>query len=182
MFKSHDPFLSIYIFIPNTVFSIIIPDFVIPTILSVIAIHVPMLHFCHSHDIICYCNSCTNASFLSIYIFIPNIVLQLSSPILSFPRYSLTSYLRQGISHVCLTISPKGELVLYKNKGQRVAFKPKGRPTQEERKVLDCSKQMCVELSKLKHEMCFEESTKMLTALFISSNQMLRHVHMFPET
>ena len=67
--------------------------------------------FCHSHDIICYCTSCTNALFLSIYIFIPNIVLQLSSPISSLPRYSLLLHLRQGISHVCLTISPKGELV-----------------------------------------------------------------------
>ena len=91
-------------------------------------------------------------------------------------------YLRQGISHVCLTISPKGELVLYKNKGQRLAFKTKGRPTLEERKVLDCSKKLRVELSKLKREMCFEKGTDMLIALSISSDQMLHHVHMFPET
>ena len=83
---------------------------------------------------------------------------------------------------MCLTIYPKGELDLYKNKGQRVNFKTKGRPTQEERKVLDCSKKMRVELSKLKHEMCFKDGTKMLIAFFISSNQMLCHVHMFPET
>ena len=41
---------------------------------------------------------------------------------------------------------------------------------------------MRVELSKLKHEICFEEGTRMLIALSISSDQMLCHVHMFPET
>ena len=72
--------------------------------------------------------------------------------------------------------------MLYKNKGQRVTFKTKDRPTQEEQKVLDCSKKMRVELSKLKHEMYFEEGTEMLIALSISSDQMLCHVHMFPGT
>ena len=81
-----------------------------------------------------------------------------------------------------LTISPKGELVMYKNKGQRLAFKTKGRTTLEEREVLDCSKKLRAELSKLKREMCFEKGTEMLIALSISSDQMLCHVHMFPET
>ena len=92
--------------IPTIIISPILPDFVVGTILSVIAIHVIMIWF---------------RWFLY-----------------SFP--TLYFYLRQGISHVCLTISPKGGLVLYKNKGQRLAFKKKGRPTLEERKVLDCSK------------------------------------------
>ena len=83
---------------------------------------------------------------------------------------------------MCLTISPNGEVVLYKNKGQCVTFKTKGRPTQEERTVMDCPKKRCAELSKLKHEIYFEEGTEMLIALYISSDQMLCHVHMFPET
>ena len=82
---------------------------------------------------------------------------------------------------MCLTISPKGELVLYKNKGRCVTFKSKGRPTQEEQTVMDCPKKMRAELAKLNHEMCFEEGTEILIALFISSDQMLRHVHMIPE-
>jgi hypothetical protein len=83
---------------------------------------------------------------------------------------------------VCLTIAPDGELVLYKNKGQLSTFKTKGRPTQEERTVMDCPKLMRVELEKMKHEMCFKDGTEMLIALSILSDQMLRHVHMFPET
>ena len=83
---------------------------------------------------------------------------------------------------MCLTISLKGKLVLYKNKGQYVTFKTKGCPRQEEQKVLDFSKKMRVELSKLKHEMPSEEGTEMLIALSISSDQIFRHVHMFPKT
>ena len=49
-------------------------------------------------------------------------------------------------------------------------------------KYLIVQKKLRVELSKLKHEMCFEKGTEMLIALSISSDQMLRHVHMFPET
>jgi hypothetical protein len=136
-----------YFIIPNIVISPNLPNFVVETILSVIAIRVIMIEYRRFH---------------------------------SFPTLYL--YLREGISHVCLTISPKGELVMYKNKGQRLAFKTKGRPTLEEREVLDCSKKLRVELSKLKREMCFEKGTEMLIALSISSDQMLRHVHMFPET
>ena len=89
---------------------------------------------------------------------------------------------RQGISHVCLTIAPDGELVLYKNKGQLATFKTKGRLTKEERTVMDCPKKLRAELAKLKHEISFEKGNEILIALSISSDQMLRHVHMFPET
>ena len=45
-----------------------------------------------------------------------------------------------------------------------------------------CPEKMRTELAKLKHNMCFEEGTEMSIALSISSDQMLCHVHMLPET
>ena len=80
---------------------------------------------------------------------------------------------RRNISHVCLTMAPNGDLVVYKNKG---------RPTSEERIIMDCPEKMRVELQKLRDELTIDHGNEILVALSIASDQMLRHVHMFPET
>ena len=80
---------------------------------------------------------------------------------------------RRGISHVCLTMAQNGDLVVYKNKG---------RPTAEERTVMACSDKMRIELQKLRDELSVDHGNEILVALSIASDQMMRHVHMFPET
>jgi hypothetical protein len=86
---------------------------------------------------------------------------------------SLLLLLRRNISHVCLTMAPNGDLVVYKNKG---------RPTAEERTIMDCPDKMRVELQKLRDELTVDPGNEILVVLSIASDQMMGHVHMFPET
>lgn len=84
----------------------------------------------------------------------------------------LTSPHRMGISNVCLTMSPSGDLVVYKNKG---------RPNAEEKTIMKCSEKLKKEIERLNEEMGYEPGTEVLLALSIASDQMIRHVDMFPE-
>lgn len=76
------------------------------------------------------------------------------------------------VTHVCLTMDKDGRLLVYKNKG---------RPTREETVVMNCSDAMRHELQKLKADMGYPGSTEVLLAVAIATDEMLRHVHMFPE-
>ena len=79
----------------------------------------------------------------------------------------------RGISHVCLTMAQNGDLVVYKNKG---------RPNAEELMVMACSDKIRIGLQKLRDELSGDHGNEILVALSIASDQMMRHVHMFPET
>lgn len=76
------------------------------------------------------------------------------------------------VSHICLTMKPDDSLVVYKNKG---------RPDKETSQILKCPTRLREELRKLKNEMSFKEGTEILLALSIASDEMIRHVNMFPE-
>ena len=76
------------------------------------------------------------------------------------------------MSHVCLTMHPNGDLLIYTNRG---------RPTAEEAKIIKCTKSLRAELRKLKKEMGYAKGTEILLALGIATDEMMRHVHMFPE-
>ena len=76
------------------------------------------------------------------------------------------------MSHVCLTMHPNGNLLVYKNCG---------RPTAEEAKIIKCTNSLRAELRKLKKEMGYAKRTKILLALGIATDEMMRYVHMFPE-
>ena len=45
-----------------------------------------------------------------------------------------------------------------------------------------CSDTMRVELQKLRDELIIDHGNEILVALSIASDEMMRHVHMFPET
>jgi hypothetical protein len=77
-----------------------------------------------------------------------------------------------GVSSVCLTQNASGNLIVYKNKG---------RPTLEEAEVMKCPKKLKLELDKLRNELSYKDGTEILLAISISSDEMARHVHMFPE-
>ena len=76
-----------------------------------------------------------------------------------------------GISHVCLTMKANNDLYVYTNRG---------RPTQTSHKI-SASENTKKELRKLRKEMAFNEGTEILLALSMASDQMIRHVQMFPE-
>ena len=79
---------------------------------------------------------------------------------------------RLEVSHLCLTMSPTGDLVVWKNKG---------RPTKEESEILKCPIKMRNALERLKKDLNFKDGTEILLALSIASDEMVRHVNMFPE-
>ena len=56
----------------------------------------------------------------------------------------------------------------------------RGRPTQTSHKI-SASDNTKKELRKLRKEMAFNEGTEILLALSMASDQMIRHVQMFPE-
>ena len=69
-----------------------------------------------------------------------------------------------GVSHVSLSMSPNGDLLVYKTRG---------RPTTEEAEILKCSKKMKKELNRMKKKMSYESGTKILLALSIASDDMV---------
>lgn len=71
-----------------------------------------------------------------------------------------------------MTMSPEGDLVVWKNRG---------RPKTEEKEIMKCPKKLREELDKLKTEMSYKEGTEILLALSVATDDMVRHVHMFPE-
>ncbi|KAL7543722.1 hypothetical protein ACHAXR_013004 [Thalassiosira sp. AJA248-18] len=71
-----------------------------------------------------------------------------------------------------MTMSPEGDLVVWKNRG---------RPTGEEREIMNCPKKLKAELDKLKKEIGYKEGTEILLALSVATDEMVRHVNMFPE-
>ena len=81
-------------------------------------------------------------------------------------------FFRLGASHVCLTMSPDGDLLVYKNKG---------RPNAEEREVMKSSDKLREELERLKKEMGYDDNTEIVLSISLASDEMIRHVHMFPE-
>ena len=65
--------------------------------------------------------------------------------------------------------------------GNLLVYNNKGRPSKEEKIVMSCSDRMRDKMSRLKAKMGYDKSTEVLLACSIASDQMLRHVHMFPE-
>ena len=76
------------------------------------------------------------------------------------------------ISHVALVMNTDGDLLVFKNKG---------RPTKEESKSICANGDLRRELNKVKKKMSCKDGTKILLALSIASDEMIRAVHMFPE-
>jgi len=77
-----------------------------------------------------------------------------------------------GISHVRLVMKPSGDLVVATHRG---------RPTKEEQRIMKCPEEMQKELRELKQQLGFSDDTDILLALSVASDEMIRHVHMFPE-
>lgn len=77
-----------------------------------------------------------------------------------------------AVSHVALTMRSDGDLVVWTNKG---------RPTESERVIRSCPKKLRRELNRLKKQMNYEDGTEILLALSIATDEMARHVAMFPE-
>ena len=77
-----------------------------------------------------------------------------------------------GVSHVVLTMDPNGDLIIYKNRG---------RPNAEEREIIQNPIVAKEELEKLKKEMGYEDGAETVLSFSIASDEMIRHVHMFPE-
>ena len=65
-----------------------------------------------------------------------------------------------------------GDLIMYTNSG---------RPTEIHSKLKNCPKLLRAELRKLKKEMGYADGTEILLALGITTDEMARHVHIFPE-
>ena len=65
--------------------------------------------------------------------------------------------------------------------GDLLQFNNRGRPSKEQRKILNCSRTLKIKLKKLKKQMSFNNGTEILLALSISTDNMARHFHMFPE-
>ena len=59
--------------------------------------------------------------------------------------------------------------------------KNKGRPSAEERFIMSCETKLKEAILEMKREMGFNDDTEVIIACSISSDEMLRHVHMFPE-
>ena len=77
-----------------------------------------------------------------------------------------------NISHVRLCMSPNNELLVYRNKG---------RPNTEDAEVIRCPSSLKTELKKLKDSLNYNKNTEILLAISIATDDMLRHVQMFPE-
>ena len=75
------------------------------------------------------------------------------------------------ISHVCMTMKANDDLYVYTNRG---------RPRESAHKI-DATTFLKKQLRKLRKEMAFEDGTELLLALSMASDQMIRHVQMFPE-
>ena len=67
---------------------------------------------------------------------------------------------------------PDGNLIVYKNKG---------RPNATEKEMMKSPSALKIELDRLKMEMGYEEGTEIDLSISIASDQMIRHVYMFPE-
>ena len=65
--------------------------------------------------------------------------------------------------------------------GGLLIYKHKGRPTLEEVEVMKCFKKMKKQLKQLKKHMNYSEGTKIVLAISMASDEMIRAVHMFPE-
>ena len=69
-------------------------------------------------------------------------------------------------------MSPNNDLIVWKNRG---------RPTKEEKLIMNCPEKMRQQLADLKQSMSINNQTELLLAISIASDDMIRHVHMFPE-
>ena len=78
-----------------------------------------------------------------------------------------------GVSHSRLTMSADGDI--------KVFSCSRGRPDSERVKILNCPKKMQKELEDLRSKLNFAEGTEILLALSVATDDMIRHVHMFPE-
>ena len=79
----------------------------------------------------------------------------------------------ESVSHVALVMKANGDLLVYS--------RSPGRPTKEETTKINCPASLRKELAKMKREMNFNNGTDILLALSIATDEMARHVHMFPE-
>ena len=68
-----------------------------------------------------------------------------------------------------------------KSSGDILVITSRGRPTTEQKQIMNCPKKIKKELEKLRKQLGFNDGTDILLALSIASDEMMRHVHMFPE-
>jgi hypothetical protein len=68
-----------------------------------------------------------------------------------------------------------------KANGDLMVYTNRGRPTKEEQTKIRCPGSLRKELEKMKKEMNYKDGTEILLALSIATDEMARHVHMFPE-
>ena len=76
------------------------------------------------------------------------------------------------VSYVLLCMSPNNDLLVYRNKGRRNA---------KDAEVFKCPNSIKAELKKLKESLNYKENTEILLAISIATDDMVRHVQMFPE-
>jgi len=77
-----------------------------------------------------------------------------------------------NVSHVVLTDKPGDGLLLKRNKG---------RPTNEEQKKMDCPKETRVKINEMRKRLGYKKGTEIVLMVSISTDEMARQVHMFPE-
>ena len=77
-----------------------------------------------------------------------------------------------GISHVLLTMSPDDDLLVYRNRG---------RPTTEDVERVNCPIARKEDLENIRTKLSFKKGTEIVLAISIASDDMIRHVMMFPE-
>lgn len=76
------------------------------------------------------------------------------------------------VSHVALVMNKNDNLFVYKNKG---------RPTTEYVESIKMNGDLRKELAKLEHTMKYKYGTEILLALYMSSDEIMQAVCMFPE-
>lgn len=80
---------------------------------------------------------------------------------------------RMGVSHVRLVMDAKNNI--------NVFGVPKGRPSETTKQRLNVPHKMKKELQKIRNKLKFNKGTEILIAFSIASDEMIRHMCMFPE-
>ena len=79
---------------------------------------------------------------------------------------------RSGISYVALTMDKKDN---------RYAQKGRGRPSKQQSEQLFLHRELKDELKQLRKDMSIQNVQEVLHSITIADDDMIRHVHMFPE-
>ena len=65
--------------------------------------------------------------------------------------------------------------------GDLLSIRNRGRPSKEKKEVLECPSKIRKELNEMKNQLKYNSGTEILLAISIASDDMVRHVQMFPE-